>query len=128
MPPWVPVCRAVGGDQDDGHGPGDALRVLGSRRERAECAVHHRVEGVTEHEPHDDPGDHRGSGGRNVDGIDQADGGECDQGGQDDLRQAEQSDARDLAGQQVARAAKLGTFAPAWRPIDRTDQIDIMSQ
>ena len=93
----------VAGDQHDAHRPGDALRVLGPRGERAERAVHHGVEGVAEHEPHDGPGEHGAAGGRDVDGV--------DDGRRRRARPArsrpiwaepEQPDAGDLAGQQVA--------------------------
>ena len=45
----------VAGDQHVADGPGDALRVLGPRGQRAERPVGHGVEGVAEHEPHRRP-------------------------------------------------------------------------
>ena len=70
--------------------------------ERPDRAVHRRVEGVAEHEPHDDPDEDLAADGRDGDGVHDHGGDERRQCGHGELGEPEQPDAGDLAGEQGA--------------------------
>ena len=92
----------VAGDEYDADRARNTLRVLRSRRQCAECAEDGGVEGVAEYEPYDDPREDRPADCGNIGGVGHAHGDERDQSGEADLREPEEPDAGDLAGEQAA--------------------------
>ena len=88
--------------QHDGDRAGDTRGVLGARGERAEGAEHGGVERVAQQEPDHRPGDDAAPDGGNVDGVDHGANRARDERRGGYLSEAEQTDAGDLAGQEVA--------------------------